>query len=98
MEWIRALAPTRTDPREFRLLGPDAERLRNACGPNAVAWGAQLGEDVIAKAAREVPVLGGSASLTEALRAATTSTTLRMLTIIAGCADPDASVVTTEAA
>ncbi len=97
MDWIRTLAPTRTDPREFRLLGPDAERLRNACGPNAVAWGAQLGEDVIAKAAREVTVLGGSASLTEALRAATTSTTLRMLTIIAGCADPDASVVTTEA-
>ncbi len=97
MEWIRALAPARTDPREARLLGPDADRLRNAYGANAVAWAAELGEDVIAKAGREVAVLGGSASLIEALRAATTSTTLRMLTIIAGCADPDASVVTTEA-
>ena len=53
-------------------------------------WRGRLepGEDVIAKAGRELAVFGGSASLVEALRAATTSTTLRLLTIIAGLCRP----------
>ena len=98
MRWVSELAGTRAEERDLRLLGPDADRLRAAVGPAAVMWAAEVGEDVIAKAGQELALLGGSASLVDAMRGATTSTTLRVLTILSGLAEPGASVVTSEAA
>ena len=98
MHWVSELAGTRAEERDLRLLGPDADRLRAAVGPAAVTWAAEVGEDVIAKAGQELALLGGSASLVDAIQGATTSTTLRVLTILSGLAEPGASVVTAEAA
>jgi len=61
-------------------------------------WAAEVGEDLIAKAGQELSMFGGTVSIVDALRRATTSTTLRLLGIISGCAEPEASVVSAEAA
>ncbi|MEU1549902.1 helix-turn-helix domain-containing protein [Nocardia sp. NPDC005745] len=60
-------------------------------------WAAEVGEDIIATAGHELPLLGGSVSVADGLYRATTSTTLRMLAIVSGCAEPKASVVSAEA-
>lgn len=61
-------------------------------------WAAEVGENLIAKAGQELPLLGGSGSVVDALRRATTSTTMRVLAIVSGCAEQEMSVVSTEAA
>ncbi|NGO45661.1 PucR family transcriptional regulator [Streptomyces ureilyticus] len=97
MQWLGKLSATRSEGHDLEWLGPDAERIRKAWGPGAVLWAAEVGERVIEKAGQELPLLGGSGSIVDALRRATMSTTLRVLAIVSGCAEPEASVVSAEA-
>ncbi|MGY4979374.1 PucR family transcriptional regulator [Streptomyces sp. 900105755] len=97
MQWLGKLSATRAEGHDLECLGPDAERIRKAWGPGAVLWAAEVGERVIEKAGQELPLLGGSRSIVDALRPSTMSTTLRVLAIVSGCAEPEASVVTVEA-
>ena len=98
MQWLEKLSATRADGHDLEWLGPDAERIRKAWGPGAVLWAAEVGERVIEEAGQELPLLGGrTRSIVDALRRATMSTTLRVLAIVSGCAEPAASVVTAEA-
>lgn len=97
MQWLGRLSATRAEGHDLEWLGPDAERIRKAWGPGAVLWAAEVGERVIEKAGQELPLLGGSRSIVDALRRATMSTTLRVLAIVSGCAEPEASVVSAEA-
>lgn len=98
MHWASGLSGTRPRGVEIEWLGPDADRIRTAWGPGAVTWAAEVGEEVIAKAGEKLPLLGGSGSVVDALRRGTTSTTLRVLAIVSGCAEPDMPVVSPEAA
>lgn len=97
VQWLSKLSSSRPERPDLEWLGPDADRVRTAWGPGAVRWAAEVGQDVIAKAGQELAILGGSVSVADGLYRATTSTTLRILAMISGCADPEASVVSAEA-
>lgn len=97
MQWLGKLSAARADGHDLEWLGPDVERIRKAWGPGAVLWAAEVGERLIEEAGQELPLLGGSRSIVDALRRSTMSTTLRVLAIVSGCAEPAASVVTAEA-
>lgn len=97
VEWdFQSAPPSAESMRSDRSLGLDAELVRTHLGTEAVEWAIQLGEDVIAEAARERLNLPGSAAVVEAIRGATAAATLRILAIIGGCAPPETSPVPDE--
>ena len=98
MHWASQLSSTGVGGREYEWVGSDADRIRTAWGYGAVMWAAEVGESVIARASRELPLLGGGVSIVDALFRATTSTTLRVLAVVSGCAEPDLSIVSAESA
>lgn len=99
MHWANKLSSSRSDGNEPVWLGSDAERIRAAWGSGAVMWAAEVGESLIAESASlELTLFNGSGSIVDALRRATTSTTMRVLAIVSGCGEPDMPVVSTEAA
>ena len=73
---------------EAEWLSPDAERVRQALGSGAVTWAVEVGEDIAIRIAQKVPALEGEGTVMEAVRRATTSTTLRALMLVAGLRSP----------
>lgn len=96
MNWARHLAGAREHGSEYEWLGPDAARVRDSFGDSAVGWALEVGEAVAAKISKEIPQLAQGGSQFGVLRRATTSTTLRALTLVSGVAESEASLVSTE--
>jgi DNA-binding PucR family transcriptional regulator len=94
--WTTRLVGIRALGAELEWLGPDADQVRSALGDGAVAWAIDVGESIAAKITQELPLLGDTAPHFNALRRATTSTTLRALTLISGLGASDASLTSTE--
>ena len=81
---------------ELEWLGPDGDQVRSALGDGAVAWAIDVGERIAIKITQELPPLGDSPPHFNALRRATTSTTLRALTLISGLGESDASLTSSD--
>ncbi|MGV9867496.1 PucR family transcriptional regulator [Rhodococcus koreensis] len=91
--WTRELTGARPHGPELDWLGPEEDRVRSQLGDGAVDWAIEVGDRITAKVTQEIPVLRG---ITEALRRATTSTTLQSLTLVAGLAESEVSLSSTE--
>ncbi|MFZ2178330.1 MAG: PucR family transcriptional regulator, partial [Rhodococcus sp. (in: high G+C Gram-positive bacteria)] len=61
-----------------------------------MTWAIEVGERIAAKITQEIPPLGDSAPHFNALRRATTSTTLRALTLVSGLGESDGSLASAE--
>jgi DNA-binding PucR family transcriptional regulator len=94
--WTTKLVGVRAPGAELEWLGPEGDQVRSALGDGAVAWAIDVGERIATKITQELPPLGDSAPHFNALRRATTSTTLRALTLISGLGASDASLTSTE--
>ncbi|MDT5211539.1 MAG: hypothetical protein QOF67_3954 [Mycobacterium sp.] len=94
--WTSKLAGSRTHGSEVEWLGPDGSCVDSTLGSGAVAWAVEVGERIAAKIARETPALGDGAPHFNALRRATTSTTLRALRLVAGIAEPGTTLASAE--
>ncbi|MFC9553395.1 PucR family transcriptional regulator [Rhodococcus sp. NPDC056960] len=94
--WTHELEGTRPRQSEHEWLSLDADRIRSSLGDGAVTWAVEVGEDIASTISREMPVLREGASQLAAVRRATTSTTLRALTLVAGLGEPDASLASAE--
>ena len=81
---------------EAEWLSPDAERVRQALGSGAVTWAVEVGEDIAIRIAQKVPALEGEGTVMEAVRRATTSTTLRALMLVAGLEESGAALASAE--
>jgi DNA-binding PucR family transcriptional regulator len=96
VNWARHLSGTRPHGAEQEWLGPDGARVRREFGDAAVAWALDVGEAVANKIGKEVPQLAEGAAQFGVLRRATTSTTLRALTLVTGVGEAEATLVSTE--
>ena len=94
--WACKLAGTRTHGSELEWLGPEGNRIRSTLGEGAVTWAVEVGEEIAAKITQEIPPLGEGAPYFSALRRATTSTTLRALSLVSGVEDADTSLASAE--
>jgi hypothetical protein len=94
--WTTRLVGARAHGAELDRLGTEGDQVRSALGEGAVAWAIDVGELVAIKITQELPALGDSAAHFNALRRATTSTTLQALTLISGLVESDASLTGTE--
>jgi DNA-binding PucR family transcriptional regulator len=94
--WTSRLVGTRPHGRELEWLSPDAERIRSALGDGAVNWAIEVGERIATKITSEIPPLGEGRPHFNALRRATTSTTMRALALAAGLVGSGASLSSVE--
>lgn len=96
MNWALHLSGTRSRGSEQEWLGPGGAVVRQHFGERAVTWALEVGEAVANKISKEMPQLAQGASQFSLLRRATTSTTLRVLTLVTGVGEAEASLVSTE--
>ncbi|KLL96488.1 PucR family transcriptional regulator [Rhodococcus sp. IITR03] len=94
--WTHELSGERAPQPEAEWLSPDAERIRDALGDGAVSWSVEVGQDIAARIAQRIPVLADEAAAVEAVRRATTSTTLRALMLVAGLGESDTTLASAE--
>ena len=94
--WTSRLVGTRPHGRELEWSSPDAERIRSALGDGAVNWAIEVGERIATKITSEIPPLGEGRPHFNALRRATTSTTMRALALTAGLVGSGASLSSVE--
>ncbi|QIX53062.1 PucR family transcriptional regulator [Rhodococcus sp. DMU1] len=94
--WTDELSGARAPQAEDEWLSPDAERVREALGGGAVTWAVEVGQDIAARIAQKIPALADEAAAREAVRRATTSTTLRALMLVAGLGEPDTTLASAE--
>lgn len=94
--WACRLSAAHPHRAELKWLGPDGGRIRTVLGDGAAAWAVEVGEVAATKMAQEIPPLGESVYVFDALRRATTSTTLRALTLVSGCGEGDTSLASPE--
>ncbi len=94
--WALRLSGARPPGPELKWLGPDGARVRQELGEGAVSWALDVGAAIAAKISKEIPQLAADISQFGLLRRATTSTTLRALTIAAGVGESDATLASTE--
>ncbi|WP_350247606.1 helix-turn-helix domain-containing protein [Rhodococcus sp. D-6] len=94
--WTEKLSGGRAGQSEAEWLNPDAEQVREALGDGAVTWAVEVGQDIAARIVQKVPALSDDVAAMEAVRRATTSTTLRALMLVAGLGESDASLASAE--
>jgi PucR C-terminal helix-turn-helix domain/GGDEF-like domain len=94
--WAERLSGAHEHGVEHEWLGPDGARVRGEFGEGAVAWALDVGAAVAGKISKEIPQLAQGMSDFSVLRRATTSTTLRALTLVTGRAEAGATLVSTE--
>ena len=94
--WTCKLAGSQSHGSELEWLGPDGSCVYSEFGFGAVAWAVEVGESIAVKIVRETPALGDGAPHFNALRRATTSTTLRAIRLVAGIGESGATLVSAE--
>ena len=94
--WTENLSGRRARQSEKEWLSPDAEQVRKVLGDGAVTWSVEVGQDITARIIERIPVLEDDVAVREAIRRATTATTLRALMLVAGMVERDASLFSTE--
>lgn len=82
--WARKLSPEGYVTADIDDLGDDGAVVRAELGDDVARWAVQVGTRIATRITREIPVLGDTTPHFDALRVATTSTTLRALTMVAG--------------
>lgn len=85
--WAALLSGERPHGAELEWLGPDGGRVRSDLGDGAVGWAVEIGHNIAERITREIPQLGEGISNFNALRRATTATTLRALTLVSGISE-----------
>ena len=94
--WTGELSGRRARQSEVEWLNPDAEQVREALGDGAVTWAVEVGEDITARIVERVDALADDVSAREAVRRATTGTTLRALMLVAGLDESESPLVGAE--
>lgn len=91
--WMLGLAGRGDAASDPHLGGPEVDRIRASLGPGAVAWAHDTGAAIVSRITESAPTLvGRSTFLDDAMRRATTSTTLEAMALIRGIKEPDTSL------
>jgi len=96
LRWAHKLAGVRSHGSELDWLGPDGAQVSKHLGAGAVAWAIEVGEAIATKISEEIPQLVHSVSEFAVLRRATTSTTLRSLTLATDIGEFDTALASAE--